>query len=353
MSEMNKTEQATPYKLEKQREKGQVAKSGELNGAMTLFVALIVLSALWTKHLSQLTSWLSQCLISSATVAVTLNSVTHLFKRSLLHLSALLLPLALAIIITVVLMTVLQTGWVWSTQSLAPDFKRLNLAHGFKRYFSVKLLFEGGKHSLKILLICITLSISIKHHLPQLLYLTQQTPLTYPKQLMSLGLTTGFHLFLVLFLFGIIDGLFTRWKYAKDNRMTKQEIKDEHKHREGDPKIKAKIKQVQKELLHRSASLNRVKEADVLITNPTHLAIGLKYHRGEMPAPQVICKACGDLALEAKNIAKRYRIKTVENKTYARALFRSVHLGQYIDQKFFPVAAAIYREIYELQGRAT
>lgn len=346
MSQAEKTEKATSYKLQKQKEKGQVAKSAEFNSAITLLSGLIVFSALWSGQLETIKALLKQLLISSGQLHFSLNNIQQLFNHMLTQLITLFLPISLAIVITVVFTTILQTGFVWSAAALKLDMKRLNIIQGVKRYFSLKLLFDGGKNSVKFILLCVCFAISLKHQLPRLLKLSLVSPANYPDELTSIGLTVSFHLFIVLLSLSLIDYLFTRWKYAKDNRMSKQEVKDEHKQREGCPKIKAKIKQLQQEMRKRSASIANVKQADVLITNPTHLAIGLQYKRGEMPAPKVICKASGELALEAKRVARKHGVTVVENKPYARALFRSVQLEQFISEDFYPVAASIFRQIY-------
>lgn len=350
MSQAEKTEKATPYKLEKQKEKGQVAKSVEFNSAMTLLTGLIIMTALWSGELDGIKALIKPLLISSGQLHYSLANIQQLFNLLLSQMISLFLPIALAIVLTVILATLLQTGFVWSPQALKPDMKRLNLIQGFKRYFSIKLLFDGGKNSIKFILIVVCLTMSLKHQLVRLLKLSLQSPFQYPQELVSIGLTISFHLFIVLAALSIIDFLFTRWKYGKDNRMSKQEVKDEHKQREGCPKIKAKIKQLQQEMRQRSASLANVHDADVLITNPTHIAIGLQYKRGEMPAPKVICKASGELALEAKKMARKHGITVIENKPYARALFRAVQLDQFINAEFFPVAASIFRQIYADQA---
>ena len=144
----------------------------------------------------------------------------------------------------------------------------------------------------------------------------------------------------------MIDKLYTRWKFAKDNRMSKQELKDEYRQREGDPKIKAKIKQLQQQLRQKTASLEQIKTADVIITNPTHLAIALKYDRGLMPAPKVVCKAQGELVKHVRLLAARHQIPLIENKPFARALFATTDLNQWIGREHFPIAAMIFRDIF-------
>ena len=153
-------------------------------------------------------------------------------------------------------------------------------------------------------------------------------------------------LLVLLFALAIIDKLYTRWKFGKDNRMSKQELKDEYRQREGDPKIKSKMKQLQHQLRQKTASLEHVKTADVVITNPTHLAVVLKYDRGLMPAPKVVCKAQGELVKQVKLLAARHHVPIIENKPLARLLFATSDLNQWVNREHFPMVASIFRDIY-------
>ena len=256
------------------------------------------------------------------------------------------LPFALAGMVSIVLSTIAQTGFVWSGKPLVPDMKRLDVSKGFKRLFSSKVLFDAGKNSLKLGLVFLLLGISIRHELSTLLRFMGTAPSHYPFLLMGLLPKFILQLLTLLFAMAIIDKLYTQWKFAKDNRMSKQELKDEYRQPEGDPKIKSKIKQLQQQQRQKTASLKNVKTADVVITNPTHLAVVLKYDRGLMPAPKVVCKAQGELVKHVKLLAARHQIPIIENKAFARTLFASVELNQWINREHFPIAAMIFREIY-------
>lgn len=291
MSQMEKSEKATQYKLDKAREQGQVAKSVELNAAISLLTCIIVLSALWKTDLITLKHLMSNLLINSGNFHFTLTSLNALFKLLLMSICLQALPLGFSIILNIILTTIVQTGFVWSTKPLTPDMNRLNFIQGLKRFFSVKLLFDGAKTSFKLISFIAVLTLSFKAKSGQFLMLMHQAPQTYPALLMSLLFQVMIELFLTLSVIALVDILFCRWKYAKDQRMSKQELKDEYKQREGDPKVKAKLKQLQREMRARAASLKQVQHADVLITNPTHIAIALQFKRGAMPAPKVICKA--------------------------------------------------------------
>jgi len=342
-----KTEKATPYKLKKAKEQGQVSKSSELNTCVFLLVLLIVIAALWPSTLVQIKQLIIHLFNMNNRFAYSIDGIQHLIRFLLNKTLMMWLPFALAGSLGIALATIAQTGFVWSGKPLTPDFKRINPASGFKRFFSSKLLFEAGKNSLKISLTFLVLTLSIRHELINFLNFSITDPANFPILIMHLLLKIVLQLIVLLFALAVMDKLYTRWKYGKDNRMSKQELKDEYKQREGDPKIKAKIRQLQQQQRQKTASLEKVKTADVIITNPTHLAIALKYERGVMPAPQVVCKAQGEMVRQVKTLAARYQIPIIENKFFARALFATVELNQWISRDHFPVAAMIFREIYQ------
>lgn len=347
-----KTEKATPHKLQKAKEKGQVSKSVELTTCLSLLVLLGMIAVLWPRTAHEIQDIMRHILSHAANYPLHLDNVNYLQNLILLKLTHLWLPLALAGGLAIVLGTMAQTGLIWSSTPLTPDFKRLNPVTGFKKVFSLKLCFDAFKNLLKLSVTAIVLFFVLKHDLPEIIQLGLTTPGHLPNHLMHFLLKTVFHLILVLCCIAIIDKGHTLWKYKKDNRMSKQEVKDEHKQREGDPKIKAKIKQLQLQLRQKTASLSQVKTADVVVTNPTHLAIALRYDKQVMPAPKVVCKAQGEMVREVKALAKKHNIPIIEHKTLARALHQSIDLNQWISADLFPVAADIFRTIYKQRADA-
>lgn len=341
-----KTEKATPYKLQKAKEKGQVSKSIELTTCISLLVILSMITALWPKQLKEIRALLHYLLENSARIQLSTDTVSQLFQLAFTKLITLWLPLALASILAIVLGTIVQTGMVWSTTPLTPDFKRLHIMQGFKKLFSLKSVFEAVKSIIKLTLASVLLFLVFKHQLINFLQLTLTQPQHSLVFMMHFILKLIFQLLIVLLILSFIDKFYTLHKFKKDNRMSKQEIKDEYKQKEGDPKIKSKIKQLQNQLRQKTAALKQVETADVIITNPTHLAIALKYDRQEMPAPKVVCKAQGEMVFQVKEIARKKGIPIVENKMFARLLHRTVELNQWITKDLFPIAASIFREIY-------
>ncbi len=342
----SKTEKATPYKLQKAKEKGQVSKSIELNTSIFLIVMVIVGMALWPTLLQQLKSLMTHVLYLAPGFALAVDNVVKVEHFLLSKLLNLWLPFALAVVLVLIFSTIAQTGFVWSMHPLRPDFKRINPVEGLKRFFSSKLLFDAAKNSLKLILVFSVFILNLYHEIPALLKLIVIKPMEHPAFIMSLLIKMLLHVLLLLFGLSILDKLYSRWKFNKDNRMSKQEVNDEYRQRDGDPKIKAKIRFLQQQLRQKTQSLEQVKSADVIVTNPTHLAIALKYERSSMPAPKVICKAQGDLAMQVRSLAKRHNIPIIENKPFARALFTTVELNRWINQEHYPTAAAIFREIF-------
>lgn len=345
-----KTEKATPYKLQKAKEKGQVSKSVELTTCISLLVICLLMNSLWPKQLGEIQNLLRQLLLAAPHIQFNLDNISHLHQYILSQLISLWAPFALAGGLAIILGTVAQTGMVWSATPLIPDIKRLNLIQGFKRLFSLKTCFEALKSSLKLIVAFLLLCVALHHQLPEIVRLMLSSPSQDPELMMTLLLKLMFQLLLLLSLIALMDKFYTRWKFNKDNRMSKQEVKDEYKQKEGDPKIKSKIKQLQHQLRQKTTSLSAVQSADVVITNPTHIAIALKYERAVMPAPKVVCKAQGEMVKEVKKLAKKYGVPIMEQKAFARMLHQSVELNQWISKDLYPIAAGIFREVYELRN---
>lgn len=341
-----KTEKATPYKLKKSKEQGHVSKSIELTNSIFLLVMLAVMGSLMPSALIHIKTALMRLLLLSTTFSFSLDHIVALHHVLLSTLLSLWLPFALAGMMIVVLTTLAQIGFVFSFTPLVPDMKRLNIIDGCKRLLSSKIWFDAGKNSLKLSLACLLLTLSVKHEWTTCLNMMKHPPAEFLPLFIRLISKLLLQLIMLLLVIALFDKLYTRWKFAKDNRMSKQEIKDEYRQREGDPKIKLKIKQLHQLQRLKTASFSNIKTADVVITNPTHLAIVLKYDRGLMPAPKVLYKVQGEAVQEVKRMAARYQIPIIENKTLARLLFASSDINQWIKREHFPMVATIFRDLY-------
>ncbi len=345
MSEKN--EKASAYKLKKAKEQGSVSKSAELTTCVFLLISVAVASALWPSVQVQTKQLLLHVFYLITRMSFSIDTIIQIQQFLLLKIMLLWLPFTLAGILAIILSTMAQTGFVWSGKPITPDFRRLNIANGLKRLFSPTIVFEACKNSLKLGLAFLLIAVIIQHDLPTILAFVKAPPSRVTPLFLTLLLKLLLQLFILLFAFAFIDKRYTLWKFGKDQRMSKQEVKDEYRQREGDPKIKAKIRQLQYQQRQKTTSLSHIKTADVVITNPTHLAIALKYDRGLMPAPKVVCKVQGELVKHVKLLALQHRIPIVENKPLARMLFESSHLNQWVDRSYYPMVAMIFRDIYQ------
>lgn len=342
-----KTEKPTQFKLKKAKEKAQVGKSIELTSWFSLLVFLGMITALWPKLFNETQLLIRHLFTEAADIRFNLDIIISLQQLILSRITSMWLPFALSGGIAIILCSIAQTGLIWSGSPLVPDFKRLNFTQGFKKIFSIKTCFETVKSIFKLLCYILLLSTVLYNQLPDILKLMWVSPSQALPFIMNFLLKLILQLLMALSGIALIDTLYARWKFHKDNRMSRQEIKDEYKQKDGDPKIKNKIKQLQHQLRQKTASLNQVKTADVIITNPTHLAIALKYERGTMPAPKVVCKAQGEMVNQVKILARKYNVPVIEHKTFARILYQSIDLNHWISKDLFPVAATIFREIYQ------
>jgi flagellar biosynthetic protein FlhB len=252
--------------------------------------------------------------------------------------------------------SLMQTGPVFSFEPLKPDFDRINPAAGLKRLFSARLLFEAAKSLVKLGVFGYALYAIIDSLLPLALGLAQTPPAAYARLGLDAVVGMMFKLALLMLAVALLDVGYVRWDFGRKMMMSRREMRDEHKRREGDPKVKARIRELQREMRKRGQALKRVPDADVLITNPQHLAVALRYRREELAAPRLVAKGAGELAARMKLLARRHGIPVVENKPLARRLFLRGGLEAGIPQDEYPQVARVLAWVYALRelrgGRA-
>jgi len=347
--DIDQSEDATPHKLDEARKKGSVAKSMDLVSVAMLAAGCVVLYANgWDAWRDTLL--LQQRIFSHGGSAVWQSGqVGYWMGENLIGMVSILAPLFLTVIVVAVLVNILQTGPVFTFHPLSPEFERLNPAAGFKRLFSLRTLYEVIKSLLKMCLLCGVLYVGVRDLVPGLVGLTLADPKAYPELLIGLAGGLLVKLVLALLVVAMIDLIFSRWEFGKRMRMSKREVKDEVKNREGDPRIRSRIRELRKEMLKRSRSLSRVPAADVLVTNPTRIAVALSYKHGESGAPQVIAKGAGELARSMRMLASRHNIPIVQNRMLARTLFREVDYDGYVPEKLYPQVAKIMVWVYAMR----
>ncbi|MGQ5524434.1 EscU/YscU/HrcU family type III secretion system export apparatus switch protein [Chitinimonas sp. PSY-7] len=351
--ELDRNEQATPFKLEQARKKGSVAKSLD-----TVYVAVLVALTLFFYSFGwqAINRFLSVAQITLGNAGRndwSQGGVVAWLSTTLLASMQPFLPLVLALMIAAILASLAQTGPVFSLHPIKPDFNRLNPASGFKRLFSIKVVYEGIKSLVKLAVIGIVLTLVLSELLPLFMALPQMEVRHYATVILNESAALLFKLALAALLLAILDMAYTRWEFARQMRMSPRELKEEHKQREGDPRIRARLRELRMEVLKRTKGVARVAEADVLITNPVHYAIAVKYRHGEMDAPLVVAKGAGQLAARLREAAYRHEVTIVQNPPLARALFKQVDSDEYVPESLYPDVAKILVWIYAMRAART
>ncbi|WP_164115912.1 EscU/YscU/HrcU family type III secretion system export apparatus switch protein [Sphingorhabdus sp. Alg239-R122] len=347
-SDQDKTEEPTPFKLRKAREKGTVARGMDL-GFLSVLAALCAFISIFGAMAAQ-----NMIGIMRKSVAIEVNSATT--SSEILALSAaklwpafypLLLLMGIAVVIIIFFEMLQLRGFIFSTHPLKPDFSRMNPAKGFKRVFSLKMLKETLKNVIKLAAYSGSAYLFIHYSIDN-----YGAAASDAKKLASIMLLTGFRLLLVFmglaFIFMVIDQIIVRKEYHKQMRMSGREVKRETRDREGDARLKQKRKQLHKEFAQQSESMGGVAGSDVIITNPHHYAIALSYKAEIMNAPQILAKGRNNFALMIKRKALLHGITVIENRKLARALYDGGRVGYEIPDALFHEVADIYIQIRQL-----
>jgi len=261
-----------------------------------------------------------------------------------------LLPILFLALLCGLLINILQIGFLFTTKPLMPKLERISPIKGFKRIFSLKTLIELLKCLLKIIVMGLILYNDFKTLLTQFPALTGAEIYTTFLGILRIAFRLALKMTLALAIIAAFDYLFQWWNYEKELRMTKQEVKDEYKLTEGDPQIKGRIKQKQRQM-SAMRMMQQVPSADVVITNPTHYAVALSYKQGENEAPVVVAKGQDHLARKIKELAKEHHIELVENKALARSLYQFCDIGDEIPAEFYQAVADILVYVYQQKNK--
>jgi len=347
--DLEKTEEPTPKKIEDARKEGNVPKSMETSGFVVLFVAIIVI-IFYLKYVTWNLEKFYIYYMSFVGVEITKNIVLELIIKSALNFFILLAPLFGAVMLAGIIGNVMQFGFLFTTKPITPSFEKLNPIKGIKKLFSVKTIVEGVKMTLKVAVafgVGSWLFYQFLTEIPKLELMSFFEQLKWFENKAIIIISAMLAVFLV---FAAIDFIYQRYTYKKSLRMSKQEIKDEYKQTEGNPEIKAKIRQLQREMA-KKRMMNEVPKADVVITNPTHYAVAIRYDKTKDEAPRVIAKGVDNLALKIKEIAREHDIMIVENPPLARELYKLVEVDEVIPQKLYKAVAEVLAFVYRAKGK--
>lgn len=342
--DQEKTEEATSKKIEDARKDGNVPKSMDTSAFITLIVALGAFLAMLS-WIESRTVYLYYYYHSLIGVEITKEVVLQMSLISCREVIFMVIPLAVAVAIAGILANVLQTGFIFTTKPLMPDLSKLDPMKGLKNLLSLKKLVETVKILIKVSIVMWVAYYflwSFTKELPTVIYFPLYDQLSWLKEKMLILVAVILIIFLVI---ALMDLLFVRYNYFKNLRMSKQEIKDEYKQMEGDPKIKAKIRQIQMQMT-RKRMMQEIPEADVVITNPTHYAVAIRYNQEKEAAPKVIAKGTDYVALRIKEIALNHQIQIVENPPLARELYKKCDLGEIIPETLYKAVAEVLAFVY-------
>lgn len=349
----DKTEQPTAKKLGDARKEGQVAKSKELTTSaelLALFLTLkIFIGYMIGKFIETFQSTYSNIdLLSEGEFSV--GRAEALLKDSILKIILICLPVYLIAIAVSFVIVLFQVKWRLSGKPLKPKFSKMNPISGFKKIFSKDKVFSLLIEVVKIFLIGYIAYNTLKKEWNTLIILYDISLFQAIALIGDIVLDLGIKISISFLFVGFADYIYQKFKFNKDMRMTKQEVKDEFKQTEGDPQVKRKIRTKMMEVSQRRM-MQRLPEADVVITNPTHLAAAIKYDREDAGAPILLAKGADYLAIKIKEVAKENNIEIVENKPLARMLYYNVEVGDEVPPELYQMTAEVLAYVYKLKGK--
>lgn len=345
-----RTEEATPRRREEARRRGQIVKSRELSSVAILSTGLLSFFLLSFLFFHQYL-FIIRFSFSSFERELLPSELLYLFKTLFLALMKFLFPFFLLLTLSAIVVYLLQTGGgVFTTEVLSPKWERIDPVEGFRRLFSFTSLFELTKSLLKLAIICGVSYWILCQNFDRILKLLGGDSFYLFYSIKAILKDLLGKLLFILFFLAVLDWLYARWDVERKLRMTREELKEELKQTEGDPWVKARIRQKQRELSRRRM-LAEVPKADVVITNPEHYAVALKYEMGKMPAPQVIAKGVDFLALKIKEIAKKHGVPIYEDPPLAQILYKKVEVGEYIPEELYQVVAKVLAYVYRAKKK--
>jgi flagellar biosynthetic protein FlhB len=347
-SSQEKTEEASAQKLKKSRDEGQVARSKDLATTISLLVTLFVLKYSFGFYADTLHESFRMSYINFHQAEMDLNDLPLLLTQNLLLFGMLLLPLLITPLL-VICLSLVPGGWVFASKNFMPQFSRLNPLKGLAKIVSAQNWSELLKSIVKITVLLLAAWWLVLDASARMLEFQRMDLTSAITQAFDLLFNTTLILLTVFVLFSFIDIPLQRFFFLKKMRMTKQEVKEEHKNQEGRPEVKARIKQLQRQMLQRQ--INRViKNADVVIVNPQHYAVALKYDLKKAKAPYVLAKGVDELALYIKKLAAKHQLEVVEVPPLARAIYFTTQINQQIPAPLYTAVAHVLSYILQLRA---
>ena len=349
-SDEDKTEEPSAQRLEDFRKEGQVAQSKELTSLFVLVATLTTIYMAGPSLIADFMNTMKKLLWESGTTTLTNDSAGLILKLCLGASASLVLPVAAAGFIAGIFGSVVQIGFNLTWAPLEPQANRINPLSGIQRIFSMGSIVEGIKSILKLVTVVGLTYFMIKDQIVTSASVSDMEGFQFASYMSSTGFRLITGVCIALFIISAMDFAYQKFRYHKSLKMTKQEVKQEHKQREGDPLLKARMKSIAREMA-RKRMMQEIPKADVIVTNPTHIAVALKYDVEKMAAPRVIAKGADLLAQRIKEVAKKNGVPMVENVPLARALHKSVKIGGTVPRALYQAVAEVLAYVYKLKGR--
>lgn len=349
-SYQERTEKATPKKRQEAREKGNVPRSNEVNSAAILLISCLGFILFGKNMFNGVLVLMHNIYSEFSTIEITTSSLPRMSENIGLSFALLIGPFMLCLMVAGVAANVVQSGITFSMKSIQPKLEKINPIAGFKRLFSARSFVELLKNIIKMVIIFLIGYTTIKNEFNEFFDLANQDIAQILAFIGSLSLNLFFRIGLIFIILAILDFAYQKHEYEKNLRMTKQEIKEEYKQSEGDPLIKSRIRSIQREQARRRM-INEVPKADVVIVNPVHVAIALKFNPDEMSAPVVVAKGMRKVAEKIKEIAQKHNIPIIEKPVVARLLYKSAEVGHEIPVELYQVVAEILANVYQMKKK--
>ncbi len=345
-----KSQEATPHRKEQAREQGQVAYSQDLGSAGLLIVGMLLLRSYGEEVVRVTGTFMRYQLSTVGPLSADSTNIIAQSQTLVQTLGSTLLPIVGLLALAGVLSSVFQVGFLFVPERLTPDIKRLNPISGLSRILSLTGAMKLGFGMFKVAIVSVVAASVLYLHYEEVVYASTFSVRELAPFMINLALTTALWVGIALFTLALFDFAYQKWKHNQDLMMTRQEIVDEMKNMQGDPQVIARRRAVQRQMaLNRMG--DKVPQADVVVTNPTELAIAIQYKHEEMAAPIVLAKGAGVLAQRIRRLALEHNIPVVERKPLAQLLYKEVEPGHPIPDDSYAAVAEVLAYVYQLQGK--
>lgn len=345
-----RTEKATPQRRRRAREKGQVAKSPELNSVLMLCAGLLLMSVFLSGLIEGSRGVLGEFIRMAGEGVDAESRFGALFYAGLMGLFRILAPVLVGTVIVAVASNVAQVGFHITPAAIEPKLQKLNPVEGFKRVFGKRGIFELFKGLTKITVVGLIAFFTYRSKLDEIAGLMFALPAAMVPESLRIGAVFMLRAVVALAVLAVFDYAWQKWEFEKSIRMSLQDIKEELKENEGDPHLKSRMRSIQQRLASRRM-MEDVKSAALVITNPTHYAVALDYDEKQDPAPRVVAKGIDDIARRIKSLAREHQVPVVEKPELARLLYRECNIGQAIPAALYEAVAEVLAYVYSLAGK--